>query len=234
MNNLEIAQALVFEPRKAFGEIAERPRFWFPLLALLLATVVITVWYLSIVDMGWMLDQQIRGSASGRSMSEEQIVQTVEMMGRNRGLVLGLGIVQIVLVVPIVYLLIPALYYFLVGKVVAFERSFKQWFAFISWVMIPGVVAMIPAAILLATSGTNQIRQEALKTLSVNALLFHRAPGESGFSFLSYLDVFVVATFILSLIGVKVWSGRSWVFAALFVGIPWVLVLGPWAWFSLR
>ena len=32
MNNLELASALVFEPRKAFAQIDARPRFWFPLL----------------------------------------------------------------------------------------------------------------------------------------------------------------------------------------------------------
>ncbi len=47
MSNWEILQALVFEPRKAFAEIAERPKFWFPLLVLIIATVGTTLWYTS-------------------------------------------------------------------------------------------------------------------------------------------------------------------------------------------
>ncbi|MEJ0098868.1 MAG: hypothetical protein WDO12_03660 [Pseudomonadota bacterium] len=43
MSNWEILQALVFEPRKAFAEIAERPKFWFPLLVLVIAGLVTAV-----------------------------------------------------------------------------------------------------------------------------------------------------------------------------------------------
>jgi hypothetical protein len=115
-----------------------------------------------------------------------------------------------------------------------FERSYRQWFAFSSWCSLPGALAVIPAAILLATTETTQIPQEALKTLSLNALFFHRAAGEPGYSLFSYIDLFALATLVLSLIGVKAWSGRSWLFTGLFVGIPWVLIFGPWAWLSLR
>jgi hypothetical protein len=233
MNNLQIAQALAFEPGKAFAELAERPRYWFPFLALLIATLVMTIWYLAVVDVGWMIDQQIRQSARGGSMSEEEIAQAAQFMGGNPGVIMALGIVQVAIVIPLL-LLIPALYYFLVGKMAGFERSFRQWFAFSSWCALPGALAVIPAAILLATTETAQIRQESLKTLSLNALFFHRAPGEPGFSLFSFVDLFALATLILSLIGVKVWSGRSWLFTGLFVGIPWGLIYGLWAWFSLR
>ena len=48
MNNLALLSALVFEPRKAFDEIAQRPRFWFPLLLLIAASVGLSVWYCSL------------------------------------------------------------------------------------------------------------------------------------------------------------------------------------------
>ena len=38
MNNLALLSALAFEPRKAFDEIAQRPRFWFPLLLLMISS----------------------------------------------------------------------------------------------------------------------------------------------------------------------------------------------------
>jgi hypothetical protein len=233
MNNLGIAQALLFEPRKAFAEIAERPRYWFPFLTLLVATLVTTVWYLGVVDLAWMTDEQLRHSARGRAMSEEQIAQAVAFMGGNPALIMALGILQVAIVVPLI-LLVPALYNFLVGKIVGFERSFRQWFAFTSWCALPGALTMIPAAVLLATTETTQISQQALNTLSLNALFFHRAVGEPGFTLLSAVDLFRIATLILCLIGVKVWSGRSWLFAILFVGIPWALIFGCWAYFSFR
>jgi hypothetical protein len=233
MTNLGIAQALLFEPRKAFAEIAERPRYWFPLLALTLATVLMTTWYMSVVDLGWMMDDQLRHSVLARNLTEEQIAQQVQAAAGQRGLRVGASAIALPIVLPLV-LMIPALYNFLVGKMVGFERSFRQWYSYTCWCALPGALAAIPAAIMLATTETTQIRQEALKTLSLNALFFHRAAGEPGYSVFSNFDLFALATLILSLIGVKVWSGRSWLFTGLFVGIPWALIYGSWAWFSLR
>jgi Yip1 domain len=233
MSNLEILQALVFEPRKAFAEIAERPRYWFPLLLLFIATLATTIWYLSIVDIGWVADRQLRHNAFARSLTEDQIAQQVQMAQGRRGLQIGITVVGTAIVLPIA-LMIAALYNFLVGKIVSFERSFRQWFSFTAWVAMPLVVAAIPAALVLATSETTEIAQESLKPLSLNSLFFHRAIGEPGFSLFSSLDLFQLLTLYLSLVGVKVWSGRSWLFSALFVGIPWGLIYGLWAWFSLR
>jgi hypothetical protein len=233
MNNLQIAQALAFEPRKAFAEIAERPRYWFPFLVLLLATIVMTIWYMRIVDLGWLVDQQLRYNPFAGGLAEEQIAQQVAIVQGQRDLRTGISAISVAIIIPVM-LLIGALYYFLVGKMAGFERSYRQWFAFTSWCSLPGALALIPAAILLATTETTQIHQEALKTLSLNALIFHRAIGEPGYSVFSNFDLFALATLVLSLIGVKAWSGRSWLFAGLFVGIPWALIYGPWAWISLR
>ncbi len=68
----------------------------------------------------------------------------------------------------------------------------------------------------------------------MNALFFHRAVGESGFSLFNALNLVQFVTLYLSVLGVKVWSGRSWLFSILFIGIPWVLIYGIWAWFSLK
>ena len=233
MNNLQIAQALAFEPRKAFAAIADKPRYWFPLLALIAATLATSLWYLGVVDMGWLIDQQLHQSALARNLTEDQIAQQVAAAQGRRGLQMGISGVAIVLLVPVV-MLIFALYNFLVGKIVGFERSFRQWFSFVAWTALPGALAVIPAAILLSTSESTQIPQQALKTLSLNALFFHRAAGEPGFSLLSNFDLFGLASLVLSLVGVKVWSGRSWLFTGLFVGIPWVLIYGCWAFFSFR
>ncbi len=233
MNNLQIAQSLVFEPRKAFAELAERPRYWLPLLALLIATLVTTFWYLSVVDLGWMADEQLRNSVLARNLTEDQIAQQVQLAQGQRGLRIGVSVVAIAIIIPII-LMVAALYNFLVGKMVGFERSFRHWFSYTCWCAVPGALAVIPAAILLATTETTQIRQEALKTLSLNALFFHRTAGEPGYSVLSNFDLFGLATLILSLIGVKVWSGRSWLFTGLFVGIPWVVIYGGWALLSFR
>jgi hypothetical protein len=233
VTNLEILQALVFEPRKAFAELAERPKYWFPLLLLLVATLLTTVWYTSKVDLAWAADRQIHHSVFSSNLSEDQIQQAVKAAEGRRGLQISISVIAIAIVLPVV-VMVAALYNQLVGKMVGFERTFRQWFAFVCWCAIPSALAAVPAALVLATTDTSQIGQEALKPLSLNSLFFHRAIGEPGFSLFTNFDLFQVATMYLSLVGLKVWSGRSWLFCVLFIGIPWLLIYGPWAWFSLR
>ena len=233
MGNMGIVQALVFEPRKAFAEIAERPRYWFPLLVFVIASTGILVWYASIADLGWATDRDLRHGILAGRLSEEQIAQQVQAAGNFR--VVSIVIQGILIPIALfVFLLIAALYNFLVGKMVAFERSFRQWFSFVCWAALPAALAAIPSALMLATTETTQFGREALKTLSLNALIFHRTIDEPGYAFYSSIDLFQLAVLYLSLLGVKIWSGRSWLFSILFVGIPWVLIYGTWAWFSLR
>ena len=45
MNNLALSVALATAPASAYGELRERPRFWFPLVVLVVSTVAIVYWY---------------------------------------------------------------------------------------------------------------------------------------------------------------------------------------------
>ena len=94
--------------------------------------------------------------------------------------------------------------------------------------------ALIPAAIVLLTASSNQIPQEALQPLSLNQLLFHRQPGEPGYALFSNLNLFQVASLYLGAVGVKTWSGRSWVYAIVLTALPAVVIYGIWALFALR
>ena len=60
MNNLALAGALATAPSTAFAELRERPRFWFPLLLVVLTTAAIVYWYYSIVDIEWLKDVDVQ------------------------------------------------------------------------------------------------------------------------------------------------------------------------------
>ncbi len=228
MSNWEILQALVFEPRKAFAEIAERPKFWFPLLVLVIAGLVTAVWYASIVDLAWSTDRDMHHSALARTLTEDQIAQRAQVAAGHRGLIVSIAVLGVAIGVPFV-MVITTLYNLLVGKMFGFERSFRQWFSFCSWTGLPSALTAIPVALVLATTETTQIGQEVLQPLSLNALFFHRAVGEPGFSLLNGLNLVQFVTLYLSVVGIKAWSGRSWLFSILFIAVPWLLIYGIWA-----
>lgn len=232
MTNLEILQALVFEPRKAFTEIAQRPRFWFPLLVLAVATAGIAAWYTSIVDLEWLADRQLRTSPYARGMSEEQIAAAASAAGSQRGLRVGIAGIGYALVICVV-LLIGALYYLLAGKVTGVERSFRQWFAFNGWTALPTALVALPAAFVLLMAETAQIPQDDLQALSLNALIFHRAVGEPGYALFTSLNPTQILSLALASLGIRIWTGKSWLFSILFATLPFLLIYGIWAWFAL-
>lgn len=226
MNSMAILQALIFEPKKAFAEIAERPRILFPLLVAILVSACVTVWYLRVVDMAWLVDNQLRGSGVARQLSEEQIAQAAKAAVENSGRNMIVAVVGNACGIALFYLLI-SVYNLLAGKITNVQRSFGQWFALACWAWLPAILlSTLVAVIALATASSAQISQDDLKSLSLNSLVFHKAAGEPGYSLLSYIGVPELLALWLGITGVREWSGRSWAFAAIFTLLPVALIVG--------
>jgi hypothetical protein len=223
MNNFSLMSALVFEPRKAFEEIAQRPRFLFPFLLVLVCTVAISAWYCSVVDVPWLIDQSLRNNPMTRGMPEARLQEMIDRS--TRGGLIGQTVVLTVIFLIILRLL-EALYYTLAGKVMGVDRSYKQWFALSCWTGLPAALAIVPAAIVLAGVTEPQIPQTALQPLSINELLLHLTPDQPGYSLWTNLGLLTIAGFALAVVGVKSWSGRSWLFSTLFATLPLLLIIG--------
>jgi hypothetical protein len=225
MNSLAMVQALAFEPKKAFAEIAERPRFLFPLLLAVIATAALMFWYFRVVDVEWFTDQQLRSSGVARVLTEAQIEERVKRAGENPGRIAVITAVTTALGLVIGHLLI-SLYYLLAGKITNVQRGFRQWFALSCWTSLPSLLTLIPAAIMLLTTSTTQIAQEELRALSLNALIFHRTAGDPLYQVLSSIGIPEILAIILMVMGVRAWSGRSWIFSAIFTLLPTLFIGG--------
>jgi hypothetical protein len=231
MNNLELAVALVTEPKRAMREIEERPRFLFPLLVMLLVSAAAVFWYYSIVDTAWLIDNSLRSSTRGQNMTEEQLAQVSRFMTRNT---LMYGSLVSVVLVTVILRLLESTWYLLAGKVTNVQRNFKQWFSLACWTGLPQVLSVLPAIPLLLTAKSPQLDASALSPLSLNELLFHRGMGEAGYSLFTNINLLHFFTAFLVVLGVKLWSGRSWLFAAVYTLLPVVLIGGVWAFLALK
>lgn len=226
MNNFELAAALVLEPRRAMAEIEARPRFLFPLLILMVVTAGALLWYYSIVDLDWLMDKTLRSSSGTRQMTEEQLAQAAQFM--SPAVVTWTSVVAVILF-TIVARLLEATWYLLAGKVTNVQRSFKQWFSMASWTSLPQVLAVLPAIPLLLTAKSTQVDAGAISPLSLNELFFHRAIGEPGYNLFTNVNLIHVFTLYLAVLAVKQWSGRSWLFAAIYTLLPIAVICGVWA-----
>jgi Yip1 domain len=233
MNNWAILQALIFEPRRAVEAIAERPKFLFPLLLTWVAATGLVFWYYHVVDLAWLTDRSIRSSAFASRMTEAQIEAQVAAAGGNPTRAAVIAVIAASVGIVIIRLL-EALYFVLAGKVTNVQRSFGQWFSLACWTsLVSTVLAVIPSAIVLLMATTAQVDQGDLQPLSLNSLLFHRTFDQPGFSLLTSIHVLHFFALYLAALGVRIWSGRSWTFSAVFASLPWVLICSVWAYLSM-
>lgn len=228
MSNWQILQALVFEPRKAFTDLAERPRFWFPLLLLALVSTVVAVWYLAAVDFPWMIDQQLRSGMFGSRLTEEQLATAVQAASGRRNVQITLTGIFAPLGVALP-MLIVALLSLMTAKLTNVKYGYRHWVTLAAWTSMPTVLAQLSSAIVLLTASNAQISQGDLQPLSLNSLFFHKKPSEAGYLGLTYINLMYLWGAALSVIGVKTWSNRSWVFSFFFATWPSLLALVIWA-----
>lgn len=231
MNNLDLFVALATAPSSAFGELRERPKFWFPLLLLIASTVAIVYWYYSMVDIEWLKDAMFSNNPDMQKLPEAERAARIAMVGRNT--LLWTSVVGTIFVLPIVFLL-SALYLLLAAKVTKLPQGFKHWFAFSCWSALPLLLSTVVAAIFLLLSDNSQVSPSVMQPLSINELLLHRPYGSAGHTLLESLHVPGVLSWILMIIGVRAWSQRSWTFSAIFILLPIVVLYGIWSVFAFR
>lgn len=231
MNNLALSVALATAPSAAFNELRERPRFWFPLLLLVASTAIMSWWYYSIVDIEWFKDAMFSNDPNVQKLGEAERAAAMSMLTRTT--LLWSSVVGAVFALPIV-LLLWAVYLLLAAKVTKLPQGFKHWFALTCWTMLPMLLSAVVGAIFLILSDTAQVSPSVLQPLSVNELLLHRPMGSPGYSLFESLSIPLVLSTILMIIGVRVWSERSWLFSAVFILLPTVVLYGIWAFFAFR
>jgi hypothetical protein len=231
MNNLALCVALATAPSTAFAELRERPRFWFPLLVLVVSTVAIVYWYYSMVDIEWLKDVMFSNNPDIQKLPEAERAARMAMLSRNT--MLWGSVIGTVFVLPIVFLL-SALYLLLAAKVTKLPQGFKHWFAFSCWTALPLLLSTVVAAIFLIISDTAQVSPSVLQPFSINELVLHRPVGSPGHSLFESLALPSVLSWILMIIGVRVWSQRSWAFSSIFILLPTVVFYGIWAFVAFR
>jgi hypothetical protein len=231
MNNLALAGSLATAPAAAFAELRERPRFWFPLLLVVLTSSALFYWYYSIVDIEWLKELILSHNPKIQAMPEAQRAAAMGMMSRTT--MLWSSVVGSLVALPIFFLL-QALYFLVAAKVTKQPQGFKHWFALTCWSSLPILLGTVVAAILLMMSSNAQVSPSSLQALSVNELLVHSPIGSPAQPLLDSLGIPGFLSWALMIIGVHTWSQRSWVFSSIVVLLPVVVLYGIWSFFAFR
>jgi hypothetical protein len=176
--------------------------------------------YLSVVDLPWMMDQQL--AASG-NLTEEQRAQAVDAALQISPTVYGaIGAVTSAIAILAIFALI-ALYYTGVSFATNDGIRFGQWFALLAWCSLPIVLGQIASLVNLLVNDSRFLPQTQLNPLSFSSLLAIDPQGASVVErILLQLDVTTLWGTVLQILGYQAFTQRSFVRAT-------IVVLGPLA-----
>ena len=223
-SNLAIATNIFTSPGEAFAAIKERPRVWFPLLILVAGYCAVSVLYLSKVDLGWMIDNQMAGA----NLTEEERTQAVDAaMQLPKGVYLAFGVLSALVVYPLTFAIF-ALYYTGASFFTNTGVKFKQWYSLLAWCCLPFLLGLVATLVYIITGDVRFVGQEGLNPLSFGNLL-GLDPGAPGTPTLQRvllaLDPTVIWTIVLTVLGYQALSQRSILHAATVVLAPYVLIV---------
>ena len=205
-------------PTVAFARLKERPNPWLALLILLVGYAAVSYLYLQVVDLAWMLDQQMKQAGN---LTDEQRKQAVDAALQVSPVVYSvIGAVAAPISILIVVALV-ALYFTGVSFATNDGVKYGQWFAMIAWALMPIVIGLAATFINLLVSDSRFIPQEKLNPLAFGNLLGIDIAGlPRGQRGLLSLDISAIWAVVLLVLGHQVFTQRSIVRAA-------IVVLGP-------
>lgn len=217
--NTLFSQAIT-QPRKLFASLDAYPSWLAPLLLLTLSTAAVSAWYYSVVDFEWLKEQALL------SITDVNMRESARLSIRRQTMLTS-TLIHDLLLIPMGWLLM-AVYLSGVSKLLAFNRSFRQWFALVVWSNMPHFVLLASAAaqILLSTDG--HIGTSQLHPLSLNQLVLQLQTGP-WIGLAEAIDVGLIWSIGLLALGVHDWTRRSWPTSLAIALLPPCLVYGGWA-----
>jgi hypothetical protein len=188
----------------------------------MIGSAAMMYWYFQTVDFPWMVEQAI-AAKPGISDGEREAMQKVMSPTMMSWSAIG----GVLIGTPIAYALY-ALYYLLAGKFMGSDISYGKWFALTAWTSLPRLLVLPLMALQIMTSG-GRVAMEDLSMVSLNFLLLQLPVGHPWAGFFGTIDLPLLWSAVLTVIGLRVWTGRSLATCITVSVLPLLVIFGLWA-----
>jgi hypothetical protein len=224
MSEIGRLTGVFFEPKKAFADIAQRPRWFIPLLLVILTAMA----YITAVGqhIGWatIIRHQFETNKQMQQMPAEQREQAM-----NIGLKIApiSGYVGVAVFVPVFYVLMAGLLTLVAGGIMSAGVKFKQVFAIVCYSGMPGILFSLLAIVVVFLKNPDDFNMENPLAFNPGAFMDPSAGSKFVYSFASSFDLFQIWSLLLMATGLKVAAGKKLSFGgALFaVFLPWLVLI---------
>lgn len=212
--------AMFYEPSKAFAMLTPKRHAWLPLVLVMVSTCALMMWYFSVVDFTWMLDQMNAGIKDPAAREKAASFMT-------KGMMQTMTLVSTLIMVPL-FTAIYGVYFMLVAKSMGKEFSFGTGFALSAWSGVANLLLLPLGAVQILMSSNHQLSMSELNPLSLNQLFFHYGMDNKLASPLDMLSLTTILSMVLMVIGFQAWAKASRTSAIMVVVIPYLVIFGGW------
>lgn len=210
---------VIASPGEAFARLREKPTFLFPLLILMALNAGVVFWYYSLVDLAWMLEQQMQAAvpegqppAALESSAARTVVGTVAAVA-------AAGLFALALVVA-------AAYFAFVSMLTNDGYAFKSWFALVCWCSLPLVLTQLATIVNLIVSDVSHMLPQQLSPLSFANLLGVEPDTAAGGQTFLNLSPILLWSLVLTVLGYHSWTRRSVLASSAIVLGPLLVIFG--------
>ncbi len=223
MSEFSRLTGVFFEPSKTFADIAERPRWFVPLLIVVLATVCFYALVNSHVGWQSLIEQQLSTPQMER-MSPQQRTQMTNIYEKAYPIFFTVGPI---IGMPVMYLLISAVLLGMASGIMSAGVRFKQIFAIMCYAALTTLVTRVLATVVMFLKPPDQYN--VMNPLASNpaALMNPTTSSRFVYTLASGLDVIALWAMILTAVGLKAAAGKKLSFGgSLFaVFLPWAALM---------
>jgi hypothetical protein len=220
MGELARLTGVVWSPGLAFRDIAARPRWWPPLVILVLASLVFTYTFTQRVGWERFFRQQAETNSRMRDMPADQKEQAIAMQIRV-GPAFAYG--GIALGFPFMAAATAGVFLFLFRTVFSAELSFRQAFAIVCYSWVPLLFGSIIALAVMLLKNPEEFDLNYPTLTNIGAFLEPASTPKWLLSLGTSIDVFTIWTLVLLATGFAA-AGRKISF-----GSSFACVVGTWA-----
>lgn len=222
-NALTILGEMFYEPSSAFAQLKDRSRPWLPLLLLTFLSAAVMYWFCVTVDFTWFIDHMIAANPDMQKPEAQAAMRRMMTPSTFMMTTVGASLIMTPLITAVI-----AIYYLIAAKVMGSGIGYGRWFGFVAWISVPRLLTLPLMALQIATAH-GKIAVEELNMVSLNYLVFHLPASNHWFGLVNQLDLASIWTMVVSVIGLRVWTGRSSGTCVTVALLPWVLIYGIWA-----
>ena len=217
---------IFISPAETLADVARKPGFLAPLIAVVIAAIAVTETMLWKIGMERIVRMSIEQSSRTSSMSPDQMDQAVRQGARIGAIFAHIGGI---VVPPIALLIIAGLGLLIVNLIFGAQTKFKKVFSLICYANLVSLLGSLMAVAVILFGDPDHFNPESPVPSNVGFFLNPREVSKPLYSLASSADIFSIWLLILMAVGLAEGTGRKVKPLSIFLAyagfwVIWILV----------